>query len=393
MEIAMLNRKSENRAGMRDRRGVALMTVIVATVVVGVLAAGTVFVGIQEQRMGEGVRRVSKSAGIAEGGAIETLRTWNWGANNNIRLFPQDSIQIPVTPAPNGTGVYQARGYRLTNQMYLLDVAGRDSLSFSGKVPDNGARERVGVLTRIVPLNVKVKGALTLGGPVTFGGGNVFVKGQDNIPPGWTTCAAADTTVAGVVAKNAGDVASSQGQVSGSPNVLIDPSIDSTWFAVYGTTTYAELAAVATITLGAGSYSPAPVVAGSPSVCVAGNLNWGDGNTPTNPCGTRYPIIHFTGDATILNGQGQGIILADGNLTFGGTFAFYGVIIVRGAFKTQAGGNPKVYGAVMAQSSNLATTAFAGNAVINYSKCALLKTKDATGTPAQLRSRSWINLM
>ena len=67
-----------------------------------------------------------------------------------------------------------------------------------------------------------------------------------------------------------------------------------------------------------------------------------------------------------------------------------GVIIVRGAFKTQAGGNPKVYGAVMAQASNLATTAFAGDAVINYSKCALLKTKDATGIPAQLRSRSWI---
>ena len=64
----MLNRMSENRAGIRDRRGVALMTVIVATVVVGVMATGAVFVGMQEQRMGEGVRRVGKSFGIAEGG-------------------------------------------------------------------------------------------------------------------------------------------------------------------------------------------------------------------------------------------------------------------------------------------------------------------------------------
>src|SRR3982074_2999935 len=64
----MLNRMSENRAGIRDRRGVALMTVIVATVVVGAMAAGAVFVGIQEQRMGEGVRRLGKSAGVSAGG-------------------------------------------------------------------------------------------------------------------------------------------------------------------------------------------------------------------------------------------------------------------------------------------------------------------------------------
>ena len=387
----MLNRMSENRAGMRDRRGVALMTVIVATVVVGVMAAGAVFVGIQEQRMGEGVRRLGKSAGVAEGGGVEMLHGWNWVTNNNIRLYPLDSVQIANTPAPNGTGVYRATSYRLTNQMYLIDVTARDSMSYSGNVPDNGARGRIGTLARIVPLNVKVKGALTVGGPVVFGGGNVYVQGADHVPPGWTTCNPLDTTLAGVVAKKPGDVTNSAGQVTGSPNVLIDPTMDSTWYTVFGSTTYADLVNSASITLPGGSYSPAPTLVGG--VCENTLTNWGDGNTPTNPCGTRFPIIHLTANTTILNGQGQGIILADANLTFGGTFTFYGIIIVRGGFSTLAGGNPKVYGALMAQSINLATTAFAGDAVINYSKCALLKTKDATGTPAQLRSRSWIELM
>lgn len=387
----MLNRMSENRAGMRDRRGVALMTVIVATVVVGVMMAGAVFVGIQEQRMGDGVRRLGKSAGVAEGGAVETLHGWNWATNNNIRLYPLDSVQVANTPAPGGTGVYRATSYRLTNQMYLLDVSARDSNSFSGNMPENGARGRIGMLARIVPLNVNIQAALTLGGPVVFGGGNVFVQGADHVPPGWTTCNPLDSAKAGVVAKNAGDVANSQGQVTGNPNVLIDATMDSTWFMQFGGTSYTQLAAAASITLPGGTYSPAPSVVGG--VCQNTTNNWGDGNTPANPCGTRYPIIHLTGDATILNGQGQGMILADGNLTFGGTFTFYGIIIVRKGFKTQAGGNPKVYGAVMAQDSNLATTAFAGDAVINYSKCALLKTKDATGTPAQLRSRNWIELM
>jgi hypothetical protein len=341
--------------------------------------------------MGEGVRRVNKSFGIAEGGAIEALRNWNWATHNSVALYPAASIQIPLTASPNGTGVYQAVGFKLTPQMYLLDVSGRDSTSYSGKVPDNGSRERIGMLTRVVPLAVNVQAALTLGGPVVFGGGNVFVRGQDNVPPGWTSCPALGSSMAGVVAQNAGDVASSQGQVTGSPNVLIAPTMDSTWFMQYGGVSYNQLAASATITLGTGSYSPAPSVVGG--VCQASSTNWGDGNTPTNACGTRFPIIHLTGDVTVLNGQGQGIILADGNLTFGGTFTFYGVIIVRKGFKTQAGGNPKVYGAVMAQDSNLATTAFAGDAVINYSKCALLKMKDATGTPAQLRSRNWVELM
>src|SRR3982074_1894860 len=103
----MLNKMSENRPGVRDRRGVALMTVIVATVVVGVMAAGAVFVGIQEQRMGEGVRRLGKSAGVAEGGAVETLQAWNWASTNNIRLYPLDSVQVANTAAPGGTGAFR----------------------------------------------------------------------------------------------------------------------------------------------------------------------------------------------------------------------------------------------------------------------------------------------
>jgi hypothetical protein len=221
----MLNRMSENRAGIKNRRGVALMTVIVATVVVGVMAAGAVFVGIQEQRMGDGVRRLGKSAGVAEGGAVETLHGWTWLTNNSIRLYPLDSVQIDNTPSPNGVGLYRATSYRLTNQIYLLDVTARDSMSYSGKVPDNGARGRIGMLTRVVPLAVNVTAALTLGGPVIFGGGNVFVQGKDHVPPGWTTCAGTDTTtLAGVVAKNAGDVAASQGQVTGNPAVKVDPT-------------------------------------------------------------------------------------------------------------------------------------------------------------------------
>jgi predicted acyltransferase (DUF342 family) len=105
-----------------------------------------------------------------------------------------------------------------------------------------------------------------------------------------------------------------------------------------------------------------------------------------------FPIIRLTGPVTLSGGQGQGILLADNNLTLSGSFTFYGLIIARGAFTTVPGGSSKVYGSVMAQSINLATTAFNGDVVINYSNCALTQALQYTGVPAFNRSRSWKQL-
>jgi hypothetical protein len=172
---------------------------------------------------------------------------------------------------------------------------------------------------------------------------------------------------------------------------MVDPSITSTTFTQYGGTDYTTMANAASIPLPAGTYNPAPTV--SAGNCVASNTNWGDGNTPGNPCGNRFPVIHITGNATIGAGQGQGILLVDGNLTMSGAFNFYGIIIVKGATTTTAGANVNVYGGLMMASMNFATTAFNGNVNVKYSKCALTKAKDGTGTPALLRSRSWTELL
>jgi hypothetical protein len=67
-------------------------------------------------------------------------------------------------------------------------------------------------------------------------------------------------------------------------------------------------------------------------------------------------------------------------------------VIVRGAFSTVAGGSVKIYGSVLAQSLNLATTAFSGDAVINYSTCAISNALQSTSNVAMNRSRGWIQL-
>jgi hypothetical protein len=86
------------------------------------------------------------------------------------------------------------------------------------------------------------------------------------------------------------------------------------------------------------------------------------------------------------------MLLVDGDLVISGAFTYYGLIIVRGKMSTTAGGSPTVYGSLMVQSMNFQTTAFAGDANIYYSACALQRIKDAVANPTLLRSRGYIEL-
>jgi hypothetical protein len=372
----------------------ALATVIIALVVIGALVAAALMVGVQEQRMGESTRWLRKSSGLTEGGVNEILGGWNAQSTNGMNLYPTagSTQAVAQTPSPSGTGVYGGTVAKLTEQIYMLDVTGRDSATFAGRTRGDGARQRLGLITRVLPLPVDVQAAMTIGAPVNFGGGNVFVQGTDHTPAGWSGCAAPAATLAGVRAKNPGDANNSGGQMTGTPPVLISPTMDSTTFMQYGTTSYNALAAAATIQLNAGTYAPAPVVTGG--VCTAGSTNWGSPLAPAGACGKRYPIVHFgAGTTTISGGSGQGILLVDGDLTISGAFTYAGLIIVRGKMTTTAGGSPTVYGALLVQSMNFATTAFNGSANIYYSACALQRTRDAVGNPTLLRSRGWVELL
>jgi hypothetical protein len=221
----------------------------------------------------------------------------------------------------------------------------------------------------------------------------VFIKGADALPggAGWSGCPATGPAIAGIRAKAAGDLSGSSGQFTGSPNSLITPSMDSTTFMQYGGTSYAQLVTRANVTLSGASYAIAPVAVGS--VCnQAVTTNWGDGNTHTNPCGSYYPIVHLTAaTVTLTGGQGQGMLLVDGNLTISGSFNYYGVVIVRGLLKTTAGSS-KIYGSVLAQQINLGSTAFNGDITIQYSTCAILSALQSTSNAQMNRSRGWIQL-
>jgi hypothetical protein len=245
-------------------------------------------------------------------------------------------------------------------------------------------------------LALNVQASLTTGNSDALAG-QATVNGTDQNPPGWPVCGAVGPSLAGVRA-DAGDVVTTSGQASviGTPPVMIDQSVSDSTFSRFGDVTYAALAARANITLPGQNFanSIGPVVTNGQ--CNKAVLtNWGDGANPNQPCGSYFPIIHITGNATINGTQGQGILLVDGDLSVQGSFQWFGVTIIQGKLSTAGGGNTDAHfwGATMVHDSvNFGTNQLSGHANINYSSCALMQALNSTGVAALMRSRGFVQL-
>ena len=379
---------------LRDERGMALAVAIFALVVVGALVAGAFFAGTQEQRVGENQRRVQTSFGVAEAGAQERVLSWDATSMNRRPQYPADSVVIgPNANAPNGTGSYGGYSYRVGPNLFLIDVTGRDNASAAGAIAGGGgARQRIGMLTRIAPVQFGIRASLTTQGQVAMSG-NANIDGADQIPTGWASCDPPGPAQAGVRDQGGNVSETGNATVMGVPPVVNDPTINNNTFTTFGGATYASLAAKANLVIPAGNYSTDPVVTNGQ--CDNTVLtNWGDGENPNAPCASYFPIIHATGTITLNNTQGQGILLVDGDLNIQGSYQFFGIVIIQGDLKTAGGGTTDAHfwGGVMAKNADLSTQSLSGRATLNFSSCAILTALQATSPISMMRSRGWAQL-
>ncbi len=394
---------------LRDERGMALALAIIALVIVGALVAGAFFSATQEQRAGGNTRGGLQAFGAAEEGGYEVIDNWtgNISTYNTRRIYPLDSLAVPVgypsswTAAANYTGVYGGYLYKLNGELYLVDMTGRDSTSVASATlaqTGGGGRMRLGLITRIRPLQLQTPAALTTGNGDAVGGGSV-INGIDQKPSGWANCGPLDSTRAGIRAASGNPVTiTGNATVVGSPPVLIDSTVKSNTFDQFGGTSYTQLTAQATVTLPAQNFSTAIGPAVTNGQCDYLVLtNWGDGLNPTQPCGTYFPIVHITGTGTTtLNGlQGQGILLVDGSLAVQGGFQWFGIAIIQGNLKTMGGGGSVAhfFGATLVHDSvAVGSNQITGAANILYSTCAILRALEMTQPASLMRSRSWVAL-
>jgi hypothetical protein len=374
-----------------DERGIALAVAIFALVIVGALVAGAFFAGTQEQRVGENSRRMQQSFGVAEVGTAQQVATWDPATRNITPIYPAGSVTL--ADAPSTSGVYGGRILKLNENLYLIDITGQDSVSRSGRLRAGGARQRIGLLARVMPLQINIQASLTTQGGTQLSG-NAAVDGTDHTPPGWTDCDLPDSAKAGIRV-NGSVSTSGNATVVGNPPVLQDGAMDDKTFTQYGDVNYDQLAARATVKLTPGNYQTAPRVMGA--TCVKTDLlNWGDGINANAPCSNYFPIIHIAGaGTTTLNGvQGQGILLVDGDLNVQGSYEFFGITIIRGALKTAGGGSTDAHfwGTVMAQNVDLDLQNLSGKATLNYSKCAIVQALQMSQPVAPMVSRGWAQL-
>jgi hypothetical protein len=371
----------------------ALAVAIFALVVAGALIAGAFFAGNQEQRVGQNTLRVQQSFGAGEEALNEVVANWNPAAYNVLKVYPADSFVITSRATAGGTGTYGGVIRKLNNNLYQVDLTGRDNASASGALFGGGARQRIGEFVRIRLLDLGIGGALTTQGNIKLSG-NALVDGRDHVPDGWSAAncdTVGDTTKAGVRAPDSVVVQTGSGaHLAGNPPFYKDTSVHSSTFNQFGDISYADLAAAATVQLSGGNYKTDPNVSGA--VCDKTDLtNWGDGMNPGATCGSYFPIVHVAGDVTLNGDQGQGILLVDGDLEIQGSYQYYGIVIVKGKLKTAGGGATEAHfwGAVMAQNVDLELNSLSGNATLNYSKCAIIQALNMTGVIAPDRSRSW----
>lgn len=377
---------------MQDERGIALAVAIFALVIVGALVAGAFFAGTQEQRVAESSRRLQQSFGLAEVGVGQQVASWNPNVNNALRAFPQDTLKVNATSA---TGAYGGNIFRLNPNLYLIDITAQDSISLQSGLrrASGGARQRVGLLARIWPLQMNIQASLTTMGNVALSGTSK-VDGTDQLPPGWTDCDAPGTAAAGVRLDSGTVTVQGAAEVAGSPPVRNDTSVSTQTFTQYGDVSYTTLANRATITLAGGGYKTEPTLKADGTCNKADLTNWGDGINHGAPCASYFPVIHITGSVTLNGVQGQGILLIDGDLTVQGSYEFFGITIVNGSLNTAGGGSTDAhfFGSVMAQNVNLNLQAVAGRATLQYSKCAIVQALQAAGTVVPMVSRGWAQL-
>lgn len=365
---------------VRERRGSALMFVIIAMVLLAVLSLSAVMGTMHEFKAGRNMLSQQRALTIAEYGLNGQLANWT-AARNALPVGGIDSSNVVVTIGDTA----KVAVMRLNAATFLVSSLGRSSVG-NGQLE---SQRQVSMLVRVASPSLRPGSVLTSLGNVDIQG-SPDVTGKNTAPPGWSACASARDTFAisykpGVTV----DVQKPSTQAVGGSNA--DGSLSgANALTVFGTESWTSLVSRANIRV-SGNVNPSPV--GSFASCSYGMGNWGEpsrGGGAVVGCQNYFPIIYSAGDLSLSSGRGQGILIVDGSLNIRGNFVFAGLILVRDEFWAE--GTMDLFGAVISRNANGAGTRVRGNAGLNYSACAIDKALSSQAVPSRSKHRSWVQL-
>lgn len=369
-----------------DERGIALALALFAMVISTLLITAVFYIARHEQRMGNSRIAATQAREAAEAGLSAVVANWNTTSYN--ALASGATLTLPATVVGGGAS-YGGSIRRLTPTTFLVQAEG------AYKIGGQTVTRRQ--LARIVRLNqpsIDMHAAVTTRVGITVSGSSQ-ISGSDTVPTPWGgNCPPPGPAVPGI--RDSAGLVSTSGAcsgascISGSPQILTDPSVSSNTFNQFGDLSFADLAAMATLTASGTVTGIGPTTnAGPPASCRTGDAtNWGDPLHPAGTCGGYFPIVYAPGDLRLSGGWGQGILLVAGDLEIAGGVEFYGPVIVLGHIRsTGTGGH--IFGGLMAENADFEVNLLSGNSVVSYSTCGINRALQGTSRAKALRERSW----
>lgn len=328
----------------------------------------------------------------AEYGLNDVMTVGNWQSGWNTATT---NGLLATLSYPPGDGAFDTvRVTKLNDAMFLVTSTGR-----VGSATGAQARHRVGAMVTLAVPQLNMLGALTTRGSAKIGGSS-YLDGNDTTYAGWN-CPPAGTGVAGLTMPDTSQISTSGCSnlscIAGSPKVSANPAAgnDSTYFNFGPGLGWSDLVAMASKTYASGTNLNGMIASVTGGVCNTGSsTNWGDPlhTDPTlAPCQSYFPIIYAQGNLKLTGGEGQGILLVEGDLTVTGGMEFYGPVIVKGSLSTTGTGG-HFNGGVMAANVDLEQNVLLGDAVIHFSSCAVNKALKGVATPMFMPGRSWTEL-
>ncbi len=370
----------------RDRRGIALALALFATVIATLLITAVFYIARLEQRMGNNRIASMQAREAAETGLAAVLANWSTAAYNT--MASSAVFTIPQTTVGGGAS-YNGSLRRLTPTTFLISVNGEYRVG--GQVI---TRRQLARIVRLTQPSINMHAAVTTRVGITVSGSSQ-VSGVDSIPGSWGgQCPPAGPTQPGIRdssgAVNTSGACSGAACITGSPQILTDPTVSSSTFNQFGDIDFNDLAALAEKTVAGTVTGIGPTVnTGPPVSCRVGDYsNWGDPLNPSGACGNYFPIVYAPGDVRLSGGWGQGILLVAGDLEIAGGVEFYGPVIVQGRIRsTGTGGH--IYGGLMAANADFSVSLLSGNSVVNFSSCAINRALNGSARAKAIRERSW----
>jgi len=381
-----------------SRSGFALPLAVFALVVVGVLVTGGFFMARQETRISTSTEKSTQALYVAERGMNDVLLNWDASSMNSMATW-SDVTETGTTEQ----GEWTAEITKTNTNSYYMTI--ESEITEGGRFA--GATRRLGVLTRVITAQIDPPAALTTQGNMKVGGSSM-ISGNDSVPDAYASACSSTPTndKPGIMMDDTTNIETSgkNYEVDGDPSRYAeDSSLTSSSLMQFGNLHFDDLKAMAsashtfpgdpTIT----NTAPATMTdADGNVVCDEGvSSNWGDPLNSGQPCSNFFPII-YAPDGLKINSSaaGQGMLLVEGDLQVAGGYTFYGPVIVTGTVSTSGTGG-HFNGGIIAGNVDLDTSTVIGNALVQYSTCAvqqaLLNNSNLTRA-RPIAERGWVDL-